>query len=156
MSVALLHSPADVVRHAMISLGVGSDPTDTDPDTGKPVGAWPVYAAGEPPGPDSVLTVYDTTARSDGYSMTDGEDFLHEGVQVRVRAIDHPTGYAKAKAIKRTLDEEVYDYTVAIGAYRYLIHCFSGTNLIRLGKEAGQSKRDIFTVNAVLVVTRTA
>lgn len=156
MSVALAHGPADVARWALVAKGAGSDPDDTDPDTGKPVGAWPIYASGEPPSPDNCLTLTDTAARSDGASMTDGEEYLHWGVQIRVRAGDYPTGFAKAEALRVLLNEGVYDYTVAIGSARYLIHCFSNTNLLRMGKEAGASKRDVFTVNAMLVVTRTA
>ncbi len=153
MSVALAHSPADVVARLLVALGAGSDPEDTDSDTGRPVGAWPVSVAGEADSPDNVITCYDTAARSDGRSMIDGEQWEHHGILIRVRAKDHPTGQAKARAVRKTLDEGVLDYTITIGGSSYLVHSFSGTSIMTLGKEVPSSKRSLFTINCLVTIT---
>jgi hypothetical protein len=145
MANTLTHSPADIIRWLLVSLGLGSDP-----DEGAP---WPVYAAGEPNAPDNVITVYDTAGTDDGRSMIDGEVMGHNGVQIRVRSTTHPVGYAKADAVWTALCEEVYDNTVTIDGVSYLVHSVNKIgDVLALGKEVPASKRSLFTINAVVSV----
>jgi hypothetical protein len=148
MSVALQHSPADVTARVLVALGLVADP-ETDP----PGSPWPVFVADEPDRPDNCVTVYDTTSTNDGRSMRDGENWQHRGIHVRVRAIDHPTGSAKAEAISVALAEDVYRETVVIGAATYSVHCFAAVgDPISLGKEVPESRRFLFTINATLAI----
>lgn len=164
MAGLLQHSPADVVRRMLIDLSLG-----TDPDA-RPVGAWPVYASGEPGAgkpvgtastaktgvPDSIITVYDTLGRQNGRIQFSGEIQEHHGFQVRVRAAGHSAGYAKARAIADGLDKSVYLRTVAIGASRYLVYAVTRTgDVLALGKEPTSGRR-IFTINALVTVRQTA
>lgn len=139
------HSQADIVRRVLISLGLGTDPTVSL--------AWPVYAGVEPPTPDNCLTVYNTAGRSDGRSMVDGEAFRHLGVQVRVRAITHTTGFAKADAVQDGLERSAYGEVETLDGSRYLVHCFSAVGaVLDLGKEFPVGKRSLFTVNALVSI----
>lgn len=148
MSLSFLHSPADVIRWLLISLGLGTDPLANN--------LWPIVVDDEPELPDNVLTIYDTTARDDGRAMIDGESWHHMGFQVRIRSRDFTAGYVKADAIQVALDEQVYQNTVSIGTARYLVDCITGTTLIRLGKELPASKRSLFTINALAPIIRTS
>jgi hypothetical protein len=146
VSVALTHSPADVLRWALVQMGAGADPTEL------PLGGWPVYCAGEPDAPDHCLTVYDTTPQADGRAMPTGETFQHYGIQVRVRSSTHAEGWAKADLLRRTLDEDVYDEFVRVGAHAYLVKSVSGTQLLTLGRNAPSTSRFVFTINCKVTI----
>lgn len=148
MPQTLTHSPADVLRWLLIAKGVGSDPTI------QPLGNWPIYAADEPDGigvPDNVITVYDTDGTDEGRIMIDGEPQGHNGFQVRVRASDHKTGYAKIDEVWTVLGKEIYDDAVILDGIVYLVHSANKIgDPIPLGKEVGETKRRLFVLNAVL------
>lgn len=145
MPGSLTHSPADIVRRLLIALGVGVDP---------PSSPWPIYASGEPSLPDNVITVFGTTGRQHGRTATDGEMQEHHGIQVRIRAATYPVGYTKARTIATALDTMYQDViTVPSTTNSYLIHAILRTSdVIELGKETPSSKREIFTVNALVSV----
>lgn len=141
MANTLLHSPADIVRRVLIALGLGVDPPSTP---------WPIYCDSEPGAPDNCLTLYDTTGKSDGRAMKGGELFTHYGIQVRIRAVDHPTGYLKADAIRCDMARTIYDRGVTIAGTAYLLHCLARiSEVLILGTETGVSKRHLFTINAL-------
>lgn len=146
MSGALLHSPADVIRWLIIGLGGG-----TNPDLNL---AWPVRATREADLPDNCITVYDTTGRDDGRTMTEGERIEHPGILIRIRSSKPKEGFVKAKAIATLLDESVRMNSVAIDSSHYLIENVSRTgNVIPLGpapKDLPNSERSLFTINAVV------
>ncbi len=148
MSLVLQHSPADILARAMIALAMGSDPTE------EPLDDWPVYVNSEPKLPDNCLTVYDTSPKYDGRSMIDGETWQHYGIQVRIRATTFEVALLRAEFIRVDLNETLYDETVIIAGTEYLIHCASSTNLLRLGADSPNSKRQLFTVNAALSLKR--
>jgi hypothetical protein len=122
------------------------------------LGVWPIYCAGEPDSPDEVITVYDTSDRSDGRSMITGETCYHRGVQLRVRARDHLAGRVRAESLRHFLDEGIYRNGVTVpdlvgtGSHSYCVHCVSNTMILTLGKEIPASKRSLFTVNATVVL----
>lgn len=141
----LAHSPADILRHVLIDLGIGTLPTDG--------GAWPIATASEPGTPDAVITTYDTQGRSDGRSMIDGEGWQHYGVQVRVRAATHIVAYPKAKQVEVAVDQSIYDHYIAIDGTTYLVHSVSRTSgVISIGKDTPNSKRTLFTINCLVSV----
>jgi hypothetical protein len=146
MSLPLLHSPADLIRHALIALGLGSDPLLG--------GQWPVYATNEPSMPDNCITVYDTAAQGDGRAMVDGESFEHRGIQVRVRGADHATGYVKTYAIRRSLDEDLYGMLLTLSGATYELYNIARSTILVLGKDTPNTKRSLFTINMTLATYR--
>lgn len=139
----LLHSPADILRWLLVQLGLGTDPGNA--------GSWPVYCSSEPHAPDNCITTYDTEQRGDGRSQISGEMFQHYGVQIRIRSVDHPTGYVKANALANALDQSVYQEVVTVSGTRYLIHAVSRSSaVLPLGKEVPASKRSLFTINLLV------
>lgn len=145
MSGSLDHSPAEVMRHALVALGVGTLPTAA--------GSWPIYGHSEPDTPDNVITLYDTTGVGHGRSHIDGEIQEHQGVQVRIRSDKQDTGYPKAKAIAELLDKSINRLTVTIGAAEYLVHAATRTgDVLSLGKESPTSKRNLFTLNFIVAL----
>jgi hypothetical protein len=148
MSLPLLHSPADIVRQLLINLGVGGDP-DVDP-----LPDWPVYEDKEPTSPDEVITVYDTTPKSDGRSMVDGETWLHYGLQIRVRGVDKPSAYAKTESVRRSINEQIVMAVVNMNGTHYLVPAICNTNMVRVGQQSPATKRFIYTINGTAAIIR--
>ena len=142
MPGALTHSPADVVSRLLVDLGVGTDPADGS--------AWPIFAAGEPSLPDNVITVFDTVGRQQGRTHFDGETQEHHGIQIRVRSSTHLVGFTKARAIAVVIDGQ-YQSQVVIGAISYVVHAITRSGDVNiLGKEVPATKRNLFTINALV------
>ena len=142
---SLAHSPADILRRVMIAVGIGTAPEAVD--------AWPVYAAGEPDVPDNVLTVYDTAGVQDSRSMIGGELSTHYGVQIRIRSKTHPVGWARADLVRHSLARGIYQAQVTIDTVTYLVHAVVGIGtVIPLGKDGSNTKRSLFTLNAMVVI----
>ena len=142
MSGTLTHSPADIIRYLMIDFALGTIPSDG--------GAWPIFVGQEPNNPDDVITIFDTAGIHDGRLQVGGEVQEHHGFQVRVRAANHVDGWTKINAIDVTLNESVLLDTTTISSQDYTIQSITrkGT-IIPLGKEKPDSRRDVFTLNAV-------
>ncbi len=145
MPNTILHSPANVTRHLLIDLGLGTDPEASN--------VWPIYAEGEPDAPDNVITIYTTAGGDDGRSMIDGEVFGPYGIQIRVRSATPSVGWTKMDAIWTALNYEVNDRTVDIDASKYTFQCFSKIgDILCLGKDVANSKRNLFTLNALAYI----
>lgn len=140
MSLPLLHSPAKVVAQLLTALNIGV----------------PVFATNEPTAPDACVTVYNTTPVADGRTMVDGEQQVHWGIQLRVRAADPATAFANAAALRDKLDTGVPYATVVIAPATYLVPCFAKTTLLDLGKAVPTSKRSVCTINCLVPLRRTA
>lgn len=144
LAAALTHSPADIIGALLVSLGLGTDP--------EAAGSWPVNVSNEPTDPDSCITVYDTSGRTEGRFQTSGETQEHQGIQIRVRAADHATAWTKIHAILNTIDTGVYDEIVAVESESYLVHNVTRTGgVLSLGKEDSSDRR-LFTLNAIVSV----
>lgn len=138
------YSPADITSRVLIALGVLSAPDDGL--------SWPCFVNGEPPDPDNIVTVYDTAGSDDGRSMIDGSVLGHYGINIRIRATKHTTGWNKARTIFDAISNDVYQHIVTIGAVSYLVWCFSKIgDILSVGKEPN-SQRNIFTLNALISV----
>jgi len=145
----LENSPADVVRWLLVQLGAGSDPAANQP--------WPVHAAGEPSTPDEVITVYDTAWQDDGRGMPTGEKYYHYGLQVRVRAADHPTCWNKTSEVLTVMNEVVYANLVDIPATaqygageQYHVDCIAKSTALVLGKNVPTTKLNVCVINGVV------
>lgn len=144
MPGSLLHSPADVVRWALINAGVGTDP-DLELEC-------PIFTDKERESPDDVITVYTTTAKLQGRTQTDGEIQGQEGIQVRIRASDPKGGFTKADAVRDVLDKLNYP-VIQVDSSIYRFPAFNRTtSVIPLGDESPTSKRKIFTINGTLAL----
>ena len=141
------HSAADILRYAVIAGGQGTLPTDSL--------AWPFFVGHLPDTPDNAICAYDTGGLPDGRLM-DGETIQHPGWQLRIRATDHATAWAKVALIKAALDA-IANTAVAIGVSNYTLHSVTQTGTpISLGQEvSGTRRREQITVNGTLTVTTT-
>ena len=135
-------SAAEIIRSMLVDLGLGTDPSSQ--------GLWPIFVSNEPNRPDNCITIYDTASSDDGRSMVDGELFSHEGLQVRVRSVDYPTGYTKANSIRTALAKSINFRTTYIDSQGYLVYCCSKIgNVLPIGTEQ-TSKRQLFTLNCLV------
>lgn len=142
MPGTLSHSPAKVVRELLILAGFGTD-----------AGQWPIKVNGEPDLPDNCLTVYDVAGRDDGY-VAFGERQTWHGIQVRIRSSNPEAGYAKANDIAIYLDTPVIDAQVTIASAVYLVRSFNRTSdVLPLGRDAPNSNRRVFTIDALAMLT---
>lgn len=138
----IYNSPAELVRWSIANDGLGSYPSEGD--------VWPVFVGHMPDEPDNCICVYDTTGTVDGRLQQDGKSIEHPGIQVRVRAIDHPTGYPKITNIRNHLDS-VLRQGVVIGVYQYTIQAITLTGGVQtLGQEPDGERRVNFTINGIL------
>ena len=169
----LVHSPADVLRYTLVSLGVGTLPSVN--------GNWPIFATNEPETPDELITLYDTMPWVRGRSQPDGEVQEHHGVQVRVRAGHPALGFKKCWEVAQALDLQVHHLNVTVPiqtigfginaqtvpAANYHVWAISrharnrqgASGFLYLGKERSQtvandittqSARDIFSLNTLV------
>lgn len=152
MSVALQDSPAEVIQWLLVACGLASDPAPWATSNGN---AWPVFSTNEPGKPDNVVTVKDTAAKIDARLMPDGEMAQHWGFQVRIRSTDHPTGWAKAEAIRIKFNEAVRNWRITLpNAHVYLVEAIIGASTLVLGKDAPNTKRSLFTINAMVTLIK--
>lgn len=145
MSNTLLHTPADVVRHLIVNLGLGTLPSlDSD---------WPVGVSQEPALPDNCLTVFDAgeSGAQDERTM-DGGMAERYPFQVRARGVDDRTAWRKLDSIRTAL-AAVYQQGVSISPSTYSVQAVVkiGT-ILSLGKDVQTSKRSVFVMNAQVVV----
>ena len=139
----LSHSPADIVRYLLIALARGSLPEDE--------AAWPIYVSQEPDTPDSCITVYDTSGILEGRAQVSGEIQEHYGIQIKVRAASTTVAYAKISEVNNWIDESVRNNLVIIDSSQYLVYAITRKGgILSLGKELSASKRNLYTVNAIV------
>ncbi len=141
----LQNSPAVImVAYVIEQLAKMTDPSDRD--------EWPLYDSHLPDGDDVEVNcgvMYDTAGVSDQRSMT-GEQSEHPGVQLRIRARDKATAYAKIEDVASTLDEVAFG-AITIGALEYRIQNVSRSSQIAtLGIDS--KRRVSLTVNFLLTV----
>lgn len=150
----LTHSPAEVIKNLLIKKGLASASAVTDWDARRAYSgsAWPAFADGEPDTPDRCVTVYDTAGAAHGKRMTDGESEESAGIQVRVRSDKHAAGWQKAQTIAVNLDSNVtYGDQVDIGTSVYNVYAVTRTGpVLQLGRDAPNSDRRLFTINALV------
>ena len=148
MANTLAHSPADIIRHLLIDLGVGVLPA-TPPTVPS---EWSVYVSHEPDVPDNCITVFDTVGQDDGRSMVDGELFGHCGFQIRIRARTHGIGWLKADSIQLALSGVLRKY-LTIDSIEYMIQAITQIgDVMPIGQEAATTRRRLFTLNATFPV----
>lgn len=155
MSGPLTHSPADILRRLLISLGHGTAPSDD--------GLWPIYTGTLPDSPDSAVLITDTAGTSEGRRQHDGETQEKHGIQILLRDGNRPDGFEKARAIGVALDTSIRLDTVTLanntgtGDSTYLIYMVgTRSGPFALGQEKPGSKRYLFTINALMKLRQTS
>jgi len=150
MTGPLPDTAAAIVQQLLVNLGVCSLPgTSGDP---------PVFCNSMPDSPDAAVAVYDTEGRIHGRAQVTGEIQEHLGIQIKVRASKHQDGVTHCEQIKEALDLTVYrtSVTMPTTAHTYLVQAITRTSgILVLGKEIPGSKRSLFTINALVSVTKT-
>lgn len=145
----LLHSPANIVKNLLVSLGMGVDPI-TPPAI--PL-AWSVFVNSRPQTPDNLIVVYDAEGREHGRAHVSGERQLHHGVQIELRSDTYRVGYERVRAMAVSLDQDVYQETVTIAGVDYRVHAITRTSDVSsIGKESPTSKRNIFHIDCLVSV----
>lgn len=145
MSGQLAHSPADVLRWAMISEELGTNPTSSQ--------NWPIFCQQEPNNPDAVITTFDTQGVKNARQHKIGRTFEHHGVSIKIRAADGPTSYAKARTICLALDYLTCPKTVTINSHAYAIYNVSRKgDAIPLGR-LDNSSRFTHSINVLVALT---
>lgn len=145
MSGLLQHSQADVLAQALQGLSL----VET-------AGIWPVKVDHEPTDPNDVVTVYNTEGSMKGRLQPNGGQVVHHGVQVRVRSAGHLIGFRKAIAIAVAMDESIYLTHVNVGGTTYILYSVGRTSdVLSLGHDTPATKRDLFTINATVVLRQT-
>ncbi len=146
----MLHSPADVIRKALVDGGFGIAPITNNPTTQQTT-PWQVYVAKEPHKPDNVITVYDEDGEDNGREMATSERQVLDGVQIRLRSTRSETGWVRVNQIAVGLDAMNMHFVV-IGASTYRIWTF-----IRRGQPlflGDMPDRDavVYAINGVMSV----
>ena len=141
------HSVAYIIRDLLVDASVITKPASNS--------AWPGYVSEFPrsSSTDNVVVVNNTTAKSDGRVHHDGEQQEHEGIQIIVRGVTYSIGYAKANAMKMTIDGIVRS-SVTIGDATYLVQSISRVGGI-IDLDEPNSKRKLFSLNALVTVRQT-
>lgn len=140
----LNHSPADIIRRALIQLGLGADP---------PALPWPVYSPTMPNTPDNCIIVSNTPGVDGGRDSVALLRSEQHGVQVMVRGTTDPVGWKKTRDIALAFDDgRLVSLTVTIDTSTYLVRDVVRVgDVIPLGKEA-TSSRFRFTLNGLVTL----
>jgi len=148
------HSPAAIIQQYLIDAGVAT--------LGGAGGAWPVFVDAEPNLPDNCITVYDTDEIDYGRVQFNGDILSPKGFQVRIRAVSHAVGWDKASTIEDQLKQkggayDAYHRPVTIDGENYVLQAVVGIgHVIRLGKAVPQSRLNLFTINGLAHIIRSA
>lgn len=134
-------SPAAVVREFLIANNVFGDPDASSL-------SWPLYLSFMPDdfGVSEAVAIYDSPGWKDGRYMS-GENIIHFGVQVRVRARSFDEAWAKAMEGCLAL-EAVNGDTVVVDSTSYvLLNVSQQGSPMFLGIEPGTLRRSHVSVN---------
>jgi hypothetical protein len=132
-------SPAHLIALYLAAQGAGVFAADT---------GWSINAGGEPPSPDTAITIYDTGGASPD---TDEQDLLRPAFQVRVRAASYPAAYAKQEAIRDLLILPQGD--LVQGTARF-IGVFATSDILAIGRD--ETDRYLLTANYQAIKLRNA
>ena len=151
--------PDEVVAKLLTDLGLVTDPafwqTHTDADPGDSTHDWAVWVSDEPMNPDNVVTVYEVTPQLDAKLMPTGEQALHYGITIRVRAggsTPKATARLKAETIRVTLDQSVLNTNVTLNGNNYLVVAAPRVHLVPVGWETTTGRRYLVNLNCLFSI----
>ena len=143
-------SPARVIADLLITDGLAGRPPAQLSGTLD----WQVTVGFEPADPASApnhLTVFDTDPVQEGRLMKTGERIEKSTVQVRVRAKDYLTGWAKGKAVQ-VLFDGLYRRAVTVpstGETANILAVHVTMPVVRIGQDEDR-RRQIFVLSAIV------
>jgi hypothetical protein len=112
---------------------------------------WYVTVGSMPNARDNILTVYDTGGALDGRLHRIGKFVTHPGVNVRIRAVSYPLGWARGQMILAAL-ERMRNSPVIVDAETVLMQAFTLTSdLASMGTEE-TNLRQHFSLNGTLTL----
>lgn len=153
MPGVMAHQPAEIIARLLVGLGKGTDP-EADPTE-----PWPVYDTNEPDAPDNCITVFGTEGTGTGWLQMTGEMQGDFGVQVRVRCADEISGHLKAYQVCLALDGVTRQPVAVPGSppATYLVWSVERRGQpLPLGEDDPNSRRSVFTVNALTNIRKTS
>lgn len=133
------HSPADIIRYALVDLGAGTLPSLQQ--------EWPIFVHLEPDTPDNCMVVYDTVGFLQGRLHPTGQFVNHYGFQVLLRTSNAKEGMIKLASVEALLNS-VRRLEVSVEDAIYLVHSTTQrTPILPLGRDVDNSDRSLFTIN---------
>lgn len=149
MSGSLANSPAEIIKTLFVALGHGT--------LVESLSTWPIVVAITPDSPDNFITLTNTSGIMEGRFQVSGEMQEQYGIQIKVRASFHPTGWTKINELKQACDVGVYMNNVTIGASQYIVYAITRKGgVLDLGYDIGSTKRHLFTLNATVSLKQVA
>jgi len=153
------HSPADIIARMLYtsSGALFSLPAAGESDV------WPIYTTSMPDGdgvPDDCACVFDTAGEKKG-RLLDGRSMYSYGFQVLIRSSMHRDGWKKAVDLEalfeETHNEEVVFDESGDEAGTYLIDVITQTSpILCLGNEQPQGRRQLFSINCLVMMKQTS
>lgn len=144
----LAHSPAEILRFALMEAGLVNAPDDVP---------WPAYtdAKADMAGPDNIVVINNTgTGMGFGYTQFDGMRMEYEGIQVRTRSSVPEYGYRILRHIAIWLDENTNQLLVSTEDGEYLIEEVTrSTDVAYVGPASKEDLRPIHSFSATIDVT---
>lgn len=141
LPAAAAYSPAHVLAQYLLDNTVVS----------LPGGDWPVYISHLPDTEDTdsnAVCVYNPPGLVAGRSMDTGEKKTFPGIQIRVRAEDDPTAYAKALALAALLDGTTARPVVTMPDASYRLDNLSRTSTVAFMGVDADGRNVSYTINA--------
>lgn len=143
------HSPAHILRTALIQAGVGVATETLNPGA---VPVWPLSIGHLPKTPDNAMCVYDTTGKPDGRLMGTGETIQHPGFQIRVRSNSYQAAWSKISELQGTLNALVRRSVMIDGVSYSILSVTQTGSPLSLGQDADAARRDQLTLNGTLTI----
>jgi hypothetical protein len=85
-----------------------------------------------------------------------GERLEHHGIQVKVRARIHPTGWERVELICEAMNEQILRRVVTVDASVYLVQCVSGARKVHEFKRDPKSELRYYSLNGLVAVRKTS
>lgn len=152
MDTLLIDKPSKIVRAYFIALNTtGLVLPSSGGASGPP--PWSCFTNTLPDTPDSAVVIGDTAGTLHGKLMRTGEQMLHFGIQVRVRALDDDVAYQKVVLLMENLNK-IKMTTVTLGSNQYVIRCAARTSQpVFMGVDKDdQKRRTNYTVNTLMKI----
>jgi len=109
---------------------------------------WPVYVLTHGSDIDKLICVFNTSGKLEGSMQRSGEVQEMFGVQIKVRDITIPSGYAKASAIAFALDSYYSLSSVAVEDNEFVVYALNRTSpILFIGFEQPENVLPVFTIN---------
>lgn len=137
---------AEVLRAALVVGGVADDPMFQDGTR------WPCFVGHLPPEPDQAICVYRTTGTREGRIMPSGESVRKYGFQIRVRAADYATAWARVDMLLAYLDTIRMLEVVVDGQTRTIASVTQTGDALDLGQEPDAKRRNNVTINGTMTL----